>query len=553
MHNRWLTHPIVHGQAEGWGPVRVGDAVGSGEELGMKIGGSLSRRSFLKRGSASGLVMAGAGGGLALPALAQSGLPDPQSVLDRISIESYVREDYRELYGLTNADTMWDPARDWIRTVDWEKVRSELGGTTVRFAIGAADAESAAEGLTPFEELSGITVELVPIPDDSFYDKALAEFISGNASFDALQFFSPWMGDFAAPGFLAELGEYAEKWNLPLDDFYDTYRLNYGFFNGKMYGIPFDCDVQMVHVRTDLMTEVMGGEVDRVNSIPTYDELIRVSAELNNVRPGVSGVGLMAAPGFWSTYTWEHIAAQAGMMLFDENWEPIFNGEEGMKGMEIVLALSKNANEGFAGAGWPENRAAWLGGQVATNVSWQDSGTQAMRPDQSQIVGDFLTIYEPRIEGGRFAPPNIAGSTSCVAASAQNPEGAFLMLAFLTTASIMAMNEANANGVAPGYRSVLTNPNLQQVSQPAKVWSDSLEHAWCSPRLPGAFPIEQAIGNEINRAVVGQITGQEALDNAAAAVRQIMESNGFYAGSDPVEYAQAAPGLWVGEGKDLPF
>jgi len=519
----------------------------------MKFAGNLSRRSFLQTSSAAGLVAAGAGTGLVGRAFASTDLPDPQTVLDQISIEQYVREDYRDLYSLTNADTMWDPATDWIRTVDWEAVRSELSGTTVRFAIGAADQESAAEGLAPFEALSGIKVELVPIPDDSFYDKALAEFISGNASFDALQFFSPWMGDFAAPGFLAPLDEFADKWGLPLDDFYDTYRLNYGFFNGKMYGIPFDCDIQMVHVRKGYMEQLLGGEVDKVNSIPTYDELIRVSKELNNIEPGVSGVGLMAAPGFWSTYTWEHIAAQAGMMLFDENWEPIFNGDAGMKGLEIILELAKNANEGHAGAGWPENRAAWLGGQVATNISWQDSGTQAMRPDQSQIVDDFVTIYEPRIEGGRFAPPNIAGSTSCVAASSQNPEGAFLMLAFLTTSSIMAMNEANANGVAPGYKSVLRNDNLQKVSQPAKVWGDSLEHAWCSPRLPGAFPIEQAIGNEINRAVVGQITAKEALDNAATAVREIMTQNGFYQGNDPVDYAAAAPGLYVGEGRDLPF
>jgi multiple sugar transport system substrate-binding protein len=117
----------------------------------------------------------------------------------------------------------------------------------------------------------------------------------------------------------------------------------------------------------------------------------------------------------------------------------------------------------------------------------------------------------------------------------------------------MAMNEANANGVAPGYRSVLTNEELRKVSQPAKIWGESLEHAWCSPRLPGAFPIEQAIGYEINRAVVGQITGQEALDNAAAAVRTIMSENGFYQGNDPVEYAAAEPGLYVGEGKPLPF
>ncbi|MDW3223348.1 MAG: extracellular solute-binding protein [Paracoccaceae bacterium] len=511
----------------------------------------LSRRSFLKSSSAAGFAAGGLSFGSA--ALADGHLPDPQSVLDDISINKYVRQDYRDLYGMSDDKPIWDSNKDWIRTVDWEAVRSELAGTTVRFAIGAADAESAAEGLVPFEKLSGITVELVPIPDDSFYDKALAEFISGNASFDALQFFSPWLGDFAAPGFLASLDDYADKWGLPLDDFYDTYRLNYGFFNGKMYGIPFDCDIQMVHVRKGYMETLLGGSVDKVTSIPTYDELIRVSGELNKIEPGVSGVGMMAAPGFWSTYTWEHIAAQAGMMLFDENWEPIFNGDAGMKGLEIIMALTKNANEGHAGAGWPENRAAWLGGQVATNISWQDSGTQAMRPDQSQIVDDFVTIYEPRIDGGRFAPPNIAGSTSCVAASAQNPEGAFLMLAFLTTGSIMAMNEANANGVAPGYKSVLTNTNLQEVSQPAKVWADSLEHAWCSPRLPGAFPIEQAIGNEINRAVVGQITPKEALDNAAAAVKQIMSSNGFYQGNDPVDYAAAAPGLYVGEGKDLPF
>ncbi|MFC6487197.1 ABC transporter substrate-binding protein [Nitratireductor sp. GCM10026969] len=517
----------------------------------MRISGKLSRRSLLKGGSVLGLSAIGASWGGRL--LAASQLPDPQSVLDDISISKYVRADYRDLYGMSDDKPIWDNSTDWIRTADWEAVRSQLSGTTVRFAIGAADQESAAEGLAPFEALSGIKVELVPIPDDSFYDKAIAEFISGNASFDALQFFSPWLGDFAAPGFLAPLDDYAAKWKLPLDDFYDTYRLNYGYFNGQMYGIPFDCDIQMVHLRKSLVEEVLGGPIDKWNSVPSYDELIRLSAELNGKKAGVAGVGLLGARGFWSTYTWEHIAAQAGMVLFDENWEPVFNGDAGMKGMETLLALSKNAIEGFAGAGWGENRAAWLGGQVATNISWQDSGTQAMRPDQSQIVDDFVTIYEPRIDGGRFAPPNIAGSTSCVAANSQNPEGAFLMLAFLTTSSIMAMNEANANGVAPGYKSVLNNPNLQEVSQPAEVWAKSLEYAWCAPRLPGMFEMEQAIGNEINRALVGQITGKEALENATATVRNIMDRNGFYGGQPPVDYAAVAPGLWIGEGKALPF
>ncbi len=517
-----------------------------------RIGGGLTRRSLLATSAAA------AGTTLVAPSIvraaAHSDLPDPQSVLDKISVRDYVREDYRELYSMSD-EPLWDPARDWIRTVDWEAVREAQAGKTVRFAIGAADQESAAEGLAPFEALSGIKVELVPIPDDSFYDKAIAEFISGNASFDALQFFSPWLGDFAGPGYLAKLDDYAEKWGLPLDDFYDTYRLNYGYFGDKgLYGIPFDCDIQMVHLRKSMAEQVLGGGVDIWNSVETYDDLLRISGEMNNIEPGVSGIGMMAARGFWSTYTWEHVAAQYGVDLFDADWNPIFNGDAGVKALEMILALSANAAEGYAGAGWPENRAAWLGGQVASNISWQDSGTQAMRPDQSQIVGDFVTIYEPRanIEGARFAPPNIAGSTSCVAATSQNPEGAFLMLAFLTTASIMSMNEANANGVAPGYKSVLTNPRLQAVSQPAAVWAESLEHAWCAPRIPGMFEMEQALGNEINRAVVGDITAKEALDNGVAAWQRILRRNGFGTARQPFDYAAVEAGTWVGRGKPSP-
>jgi multiple sugar transport system substrate-binding protein len=308
-----------------------------------------------------------------------------------------------------------------------------------------------------------------------------------------------------------------------------------------------------VHLRKSIMEQILGGPIDKGNSVPTYDELIRITAEANKLGNGVAGLGMLGARGFWSTYTWEHIAAQAGMNLFDDQWNPTLNTDAGMKGMEIMLALSKNAIEGIAGAGWGENRAAWLGGQVAANISWQDSGTQAMRPDQSQIVDDFVTIYEPRIAGGLFCPPNIAGSTSVVTSTSPNPEAAFLMLAFLTTSSIMAMNEANANGVAPGYKSVLTNERLKAVSQPLEVWANSVEHAWCSPRLPGMFEMEQALGNEINRAITGQITAKEALDNGQAAWVAIMQKNGFAGGEGPISYASVAPGLYVGAGKTLPF
>ena len=136
----------------------------------------------------------------------------------RREVGKFVKKEYRDQYKLGDNDELWDPGKDWIRTADWEGIRKEHAGKTVRFAIGAADRESAQDQVAPFEALSGIKIELVAIPDDSMYDKVVAEFLGGNASFDAIQFFSPWLGDFGAQGFLKPLNEYIDKWKVPFSE-----------------------------------------------------------------------------------------------------------------------------------------------------------------------------------------------------------------------------------------------------------------------------------------------------------------------------------------------
>ncbi len=139
----------------------------------------------------------------------------------------------------------------------------------------------------------------------------------------------------------------------------------------------------MIHLRKSMVEEVLGGPIDVAKSVPTYDEFVRLTGELNKLKPGVAGVGLMGARGFWATYTWEDIAAQHGVMLFDDDCNPTLNSDAGVKAMEIFLALQKNAIEGVSGAGWGENRAAWLGGQVAVErqLAGQRHPGDASRPE----------------------------------------------------------------------------------------------------------------------------------------------------------------------------
>ena len=118
--------------------------------------GKLSRRKLLKAGAALGLSALPAAGGLPLFNVRRSfaqDAADPAEVLNKINVGGYVKKEYRDLYKLKDDDLLWDPKKDWIRNVDWEQVRKEFAGKTVKFAIGAADAESAADGLKPFEAL----------------------------------------------------------------------------------------------------------------------------------------------------------------------------------------------------------------------------------------------------------------------------------------------------------------------------------------------------------------------------------------------------------------
>ena len=128
------------------------------------ISGKLSQRSFLGASAAAGFT--------------ETGPPDPRSFLDDIPVSKYVGDDCRPLYGMADSKPVWNNSKDGSRAADRETARSEMSDSSAHFAIGSiADTKPAAgtEGFAPFEVLSSIKVELVPVLDDALYDKAVAE------------------------------------------------------------------------------------------------------------------------------------------------------------------------------------------------------------------------------------------------------------------------------------------------------------------------------------------------------------------------------------------
>ena len=125
--------------------------------------GIVSRRTLLRSTAATGASLTAGEVNLFNINSAFAAMENPADVLAKINVGNYVRKEYREQYKLGDNDELWDPGKDWIRTVDWEEVRKEHAGKTVRFAIGATDRDTAREAVAPFLALSGINVELAGI------------------------------------------------------------------------------------------------------------------------------------------------------------------------------------------------------------------------------------------------------------------------------------------------------------------------------------------------------------------------------------------------------
>ena len=130
----------------------------------FKKSGSMTRRSLLKTSAGTGAALMAGTGGVSMfnvrSAYSQD-LPNPADVLAKINVAGYVNKDYQKQYGLKGDELMWDPKKDWIRTADWEAIRKEHAGKTVRFLISSDDRESALQGTQPFHDLSGINIDHV--------------------------------------------------------------------------------------------------------------------------------------------------------------------------------------------------------------------------------------------------------------------------------------------------------------------------------------------------------------------------------------------------------
>jgi ABC-type glycerol-3-phosphate transport system substrate-binding protein len=383
-----------------------------------------------------------------------------------------------------------------------------------------------------FEAASGATVVYNPIPENELYNKVRLSIVGKTGAYDGMFTGAGGAKDFGMSGMLSPIEAAPD-----IADFFagDVAQYTVG---DKLYGAPLSSDTNIFYWRKDLF-EAAG--LDPNTPPATYDQLqeyaVKLTTDANGKHPGEDGfdpnniqtygLAFKGAKTLASTWEWYNYLYAFGGNVFDDKFNVIVNQPEAVAALQWV---TDNFREKMVYPAdtltydYAEYSALWLQGKVAMGINWPFMYALLQDPAQSSVVDKVNIGRKPsqKTHGG-----NIGGWSFNVLKSAPN-EAVALDFAKWVQRKQTAETVASV-GTTPVRISVM-DAKQKEAGQPWKAIAENLQDGqMVMPIATGDswLPIESALQTAIQESLLGQKTPQQALDDAAAAIKGILEKNGF--------------------------
>jgi multiple sugar transport system substrate-binding protein len=216
-------------------------------------------------------------------------------------------------------------------------------------------------------------------------------------------------------------------------------------------------------------------------------------------------------PIFWSF----------GAEMFDANGQPTVNSKEGIDALKFMVELGKYTPPGYTSFNATEVSAHLLQGTAAMSINWPAWISAFSDPAKSKVVGNISFGVMP----GARAPgrAEIGNWLISIPKASRNVDSAFEFLLWATAGE--QMKKSALSGNPPTRRSVFTNPELLAKFPAYPAQLRSLETSKPRPRTPLWNEIENVFGIFLSRANSGELTPEEAMNQANTEIRKIVDRN----------------------------
>lgn len=434
-----------------------------------------------------------------------------------------------------------------------------LGSASLAYPLKLVVVGDAGHNLRPFDwyaedfkEKFDVELKVIGVPFGELYEKEKMELIAATGAYDIMIVYPKFLAEFAANGWLYPLDEFAQKLDAKLDDVTPGYRDFYCKYGGKLYALPYDGDVLNLYYRKDLLENEEERAAFKAKygydlKVPeTWEEFLDV-AEFFTRKAGEKLAGQVLERNFYGTAYygqkdqifawWGNIFASLGGVYFDEEtMEPAINSEAGIKALEIFKKIHQYCPPDVLSYGYEELKDVFLEGDCFMVVQWPCVGKKGADPNQSKIVGKIGVSHVPGVKKDgeiyyRALMP--CGRVLAVAAEAKDPWKAYQVIHYLSVETSMDDVSTAETGLDPYRYSHFAHPEEYEMFanvEDARIYLEgvqkNMEKGYPEMVLPGTVEYEETLGVELTRALAGEKTPEQALNDAAAAWQDILNRFG---------------------------
>jgi multiple sugar transport system substrate-binding protein len=376
-----------------------------------------------------------------------------------------------------------------------------------------------------YEEESGVSLQIEELPYPQLFEKLVTTFEAEDPSYDLVMLDDPWMPKFGTEGWLQPLDQNYDFERDPdiADVIYDvgTWPPPRGPVppseQGKeqhLLGITVVGNVEMFMYRNDLMDEPQ-----------TWDDVLAAAQERDTdemVGYVVRGAATNPIVADFLPILWSF-----GGDVFDENWEVVFDSEESLAAVEFLVedlkAVAESSPENVDAA--DRSRLMAIGEALQSTV-WPGEINSIVLGEGTTVEGKVSFIPMPAGPSGQGF--GMMGNWLLgIPTATENGEAAAEFIRWMTEEDTQRLYAQN--GGIPSRTTVLNDPQLNEENPYFAALAESLAAPpnW-RPRTDQWNAVETVLGTNLNAALAGQMSPEEAVESASEEVRSIMEQAGYY-------------------------
>jgi multiple sugar transport system substrate-binding protein len=357
-----------------------------------------------------------------------------------------------------------------------------------------------------------ITVEPTFVAYEALHDKIVAAAPAG--TFDVVLIDVIWPAEFGSKKIVTDVtGQFPASWKTDMLGG----ALATAAYQDHYYGVPWILDTKYLFYNTAMLASA-GVSAD---SLSTWDGVLAAARTLKAKKA-------VEFPIVWSwkqaealicDYT-QLVGAFGGKFLSDDGSRVAFNTGGGVQALKFMKQTldAKLSNPNSVESLEEDVRKIFSDGQAAFALNWTYMFNAANDPSQSKIAGKVGVTQTP---SGPAGDPGVNGSMALsVSSGSKNQKAAWTYISYITSADVQ---DKYARSSLPCWSDSYDNQQvvatLPQVVPAAK---KQLANLIARPQVPRYNEISQVLQAELQNALLGRKTPQQALDDAANAAKSLV-------------------------------